>query len=62
MYRSMGSNVAEGTGIPVLASRKACEAAVNSISTWIIDTEILSGGDFRLPSKQWLEFIRNAVN
>jgi hypothetical protein len=34
----------------------------NSISTWVVDTEILSGGYFRLPRKQWLEFIRNAVD
>jgi hypothetical protein len=39
---------------------KDAEPTGNSISTWIVDTEILSG--VRSTIKQWLEFIRNAVN
>lgn len=49
--------------LPSGSSRELLLAGTgNSISTWIVDTEILSGGHFRLPSKQWLEFIRNAVD
>jgi hypothetical protein len=39
---------------------KGAEPTGNSICTWIVDAEILSG--VRLPIEQWLKFSRNAVN